>query len=472
MARRALGLGPLALAVLAFACAGLKRADEPADAGASDAGALEGVASPGDAASADTASRGASPPPDFACDEPWFTVTKRKPECAPRQVRLVEPTSPLDVKGISIARTPAGRVGIAYNAEQGADTGELHLAHFTPTAPSFAAPALIVRSTGFAFHDGYLTRLAASAPDTLALLSYDMDDGARAGDVHLRELVAAKEPLTDALVVTGVQAPTELGLGGDLAGNLYASVRIGTGQSAAKLAAYRRPAAGGVVALPDLTAGLVPASAPGIGAASIFVEASGQAHLLFQYNEPLIAPFQSMPRYHTLAGTVWTDRKTVDNNAGDGLSGFSPRIATFGTKKFAAYFFRKAQQPFPATAELRLATWEGATDTPQLEIVDQQLPSGDTLYPAYRVAMAVDRFGLVHLAIVRPGTQTTGSLEYRRQTRGPGGTTWLRDIVDGDIFSGLAQPLVDLVVDEVGRPHIAYVSGKDGLVRYATRFDR
>jgi len=37
----------------------------------------------------------------------------------------------------------------------------------------------------------------------------------------------------------------------------------------------------------------------------------------------------------------------------DGLAGFSPRIAVFGTKKYAAYFFRMAGQAVPVTADLR-----------------------------------------------------------------------------------------------------------------------
>jgi hypothetical protein len=113
-------------------------------------------------------------------------------------------------------------------------------------------------------------------------------------------------------------------------------------------------------------------------------------------------------------------------------------------------------------------------DTPQIEILQQQIPSSDPAEPAYRVAMAVDKFGLVHLAMVLPSTPPTrGTLDYVRQTRGADGTTkWLTDTVDDDVLTALTPAFVDMVVDENARPHIAYRSGKDGTVRYATRFDR
>jgi hypothetical protein len=196
-------------------------------------------------------------------------------------------------------------------------------------------------------------------------------------------------------------------------------------------------------------------------------------HLLYHFNDGTIAPQHSNPRYHTLAGAAWSDRKTVDNNVIDGISGFSPRIVAFGTKKYALYYFRKAAQQGVATADLRLATWSSSSDLPQVEILDQQIPATDVLYPDYRAAMAIDKFGLVHLAIARPSTLSGGYVEYRRQTRLPGGgTKWMSDIIDSQAFSPTSQVFIDIVVDDSARPHIAYRSAKDGKVRYATRFDR
>lgn len=90
--------------------------------------------------------------------------------------------------------------------------------------------------------------------------------------------------------------------------------------------------------------------------------------------------------------------------------------------------------------------------------------------------MQIDRFGLVHLLVVRPSDPRSGVLEYRRQVRttsSPSGETkWLSDIVDPDVLSETSAAQIALTVDDAGRPHIAYVSGKDLQVRYATRYDR
>lgn len=478
----ALRVVPVAVAFVVLACSGLKRADDPADAGEDEGGTSNEEASTGEDggagetdATTDASVADAGPvPTDFECNgDPWTKTAKTKNECAPRQVKVVAADAPADVTGVSIARTPAGRVGIVYNSEVFADEGQMHLAHFTPTTPTYAAPKIVKRATGLGFHDGYQTKIAASAPDTLAVLSFDSDD--TQGEVHLRKLVGGVEPLTDELAFAAVKMPTELGFASDAAGNVYATVRV-QGTTTAKIVSKQRSATGTLgftPLMPDLSPALVRGNAPGAGSASIFVDPGNQVHLLLHHNDA-ISPQHSNPRYHVLAGATWSDRKTVDNGIIDGLSGFSPRIAVFGARKYAAYYFRKAAQTTPPTADLRLATWTAAMDTPQIEILDQQIPSPDALFPAYRVAMAVDKFGLVHLAMLRPSpNNNVGVLEYRRQTPvAGGGTKWLVDIVDPDVLSELSSAFLDMVVDDKARPHIAYRSGKDGKVRYATRFDR
>lgn len=459
--------GALAAASLVAAgCTELKRADEPVDA------SVEGGVTPvEEAGTSDAAVVDAGPPPsDFECNgDPWTKPTKSKSECAPRRVFDVETTPVLLNVGISIARTPAGRVGISYNAEQGGETGELHLLHFVPSSPTFT-PTLVKRATAQYFHDGYMSRLAATAPDTLHVLTYDMDDAAQDGEIHLRKLVGGKEPLSDALVMTGVKRPTEIGFAVDGAETAWAAVRVATGATTAKLSARKKTKTGAVELLPDLDDGLLVKEAPGAGASWLHVDPAGQLHVLLHHNEVMQ---HSTPRYHTLSGTTWSYRKTIDNARIDGLSGYSPRVATFGNKKFAVFYFRKALQSNPVTADLRLATWESADEEPKIEILDQGIPSEVAMDPRYRVALSVDKFGLVHLAIVRPTGADNGYLEYRRQTAvDGGGTKWLSDIVDYDVLSAQSPCFVDLVVDENARPHIAYRSSFDNRVKYATRFDR
>jgi len=65
-----------------------------------------------------------------------------------------------------------------------------------------------------------------------------------------------------------------------------------------------------------------------------------------------------------------------------------------------------------------------------------------------------------------------------RQTQSSGGSiTWLTDTIDEnalgtDLTATAPNAFAAIVVDAAARPHIAYRSGKDGNVYYATRFDR
>ncbi len=475
MRARVFALGAIALV---FACSDLKRAEEAPPGSDVDGGddADAAVADDSGTTKSDGGTVDAGPPPtDFECgSDAWAKTTKAKKECEPRQVKIVDNDIAIDTPDVAIARTPSGRVGIAYYAPSTPDEGETHLIHFVPTSATFT-PAVIKRNIGPYSEAGHALRLGASGPDTLHLLSHDVID-TTSGDVVQLRLVAGKEPLTNAeLVASGVKRGTELGFAVDPTGNAVATVRIQTGTKdggapVAKLAAWRKTGNGAFTALPDVATGLLPAEAPRTGEASLFYDAGGQLSLLFHYCEVFA---HSQPRYHTLDGSSWSYRKTVDNAIVDGLSGYSPRVAVHNGKKYAAYFFRKALQTPPESADLRLASWGLATDTPTIEVLDQTIPSLDAQYPRYRVAMAVDVFGLVHLAIVRPTTAKTGYLEYRRQTRlDGGGVKWLSDIVDQDVLSESSDALVDMVVDDKGRPHIAYRSGVDLKVRYATRYDR
>lgn len=462
-----MGLGALG------ACGDLKRADDvdTGNDGGVDAATDDGGGSVD--ASLDAAPKDAGdPPPDFACigNDSWVKAAKARPECAPRQVKIIEAASIYDPTGVSIARTPAGRVGIVFNSEQNADEGELHFWYFKPTTPTYPAPVLIKRAPfTIGFHEGYLSKITASAPDTLGLLTFDCDDVI--GEVHYRKLVNGTPPLTDDVAFTGVKRPAEIAVASDPAGSVYAAARIANGATTARLSVRRKAGAAAFADLTpiDLATSLAPKEAPGIGASAMFIDPGSQVHLAYHYNS---GPSDSAPRYHLLAGTMWSDRKTVDNLVPDGLSGYGVRVVTYGTKKYAAYFHRRTGQGAFPTAELRLATWESLGETPTIEVIEQAIKSDAPLEPVYSLALAIDKYGLLHLATITGSSATLGTLEYRRQTRAGGVTKWVKDIVDGDVIAEFSPSFVDLVVDENARPHIAYISAKDGTVKYATRFDR
>ncbi len=418
-----------------------------------------------------------APRQDFACArDTWIKSAKTQPECAPRQVRRVDDEAATDATGVSIARTSTGRIGIVFNRELSDAEGELRLVHFVPNEPAFKTK-LEVRAAGFASHTGYKTRIAASEPDVLHVLSFDMDDVSQSGDLVMVRLAGGLSPLSEPeLIRGGIASPTEISLAVSPSGSTVVMARVaksGGADAGASLKAYVHSDTGAFSALADITQSLSPLNGPGVGASSLAWDGNGQLHLLYHHCE---FSNHSTPRYHTLGGSTWSYRKTIDNAIPLGFSGFNPRIVTYQSTKIAAFFFRKFQQGggVPGTAELRLATWKLDSDEPVIEVVDQAIPSTEPSDPRYRVAMAADRHGLIHLAIVRPSPNDEhGYLEYRRQTRDvSGGTKWLSDLVDDDVIASESGASVDLVVDSASRPHIAYISGVDHQVRYATRYDR
>jgi len=473
----------LIFAAVLTACTGLKSADIQPGNNSPDA-AAPGTNADGGGDDDDTSGIDASalippdagkPPDDFECEkDEWTKPTKSRAECDTRQVSVVETTATTDTVGISIARTPAGRVGISYNDELALEDGRFHLAHFIPKAPGFTKPEVIIRSSLNYFHDGFRSRLAATAPDTLQILTYDVSDIDLVGTLNETSLVNGKKPLTaPVLIAGGIKGGTEISYAVAPDGTAYALARVSTSDTKAKLITRRKEPSstwGDLADVPELGYGLLPKEAPAIGASSLFIDPSGQLHLLYHHNESMA---RSTPRYHLLAGGGWNMRKTVDNNAPDGFAGYNPRVVTFGTRKYALYFYRKV--PGDGTADLLLATWVDGLEKPGVEILDSGIAAPDAMYPRHVAAMAVDKYGLLHLAIVAPPSTSPNKapLEYRRQVRLPaGGTKWLNDIVAPEVLSEQSSAYVDLLVDENARPHIAYRNGADSKVYYATRFDR
>lgn len=457
-------------AALSLACTELRTAERE-DATPADAPAGNGDITPAQLVKPPEDATPKAAPADRACAEAWTVEVKTDTGCSPRQVRLVDPDIALDATSVSIARTPAGRVGIVYNAESSSTAGMMRLATLTPAAPGFAAPKLLVRTGGRYEHLGFATRIAASAPDTLHVLAHDIQDVDGIGDLRLFELAASATGFSPPeLVVPSVRRGAELGLAVDPSGTTFVSARVTSAANKTRVAAFRQVGSGAYEPLPDLASALFPQGVVAAGATSLHVDGSGRLHALYQTAE---FPGASNPRYHTFDGKEWSYRKTLDNQRLEGIAGYSPRIATFGNKKLAVYFFRRSGQPAgSATAELRLATWEGTDDEPEVQVLEAAIPAPDEKAPQYRVAMAVDGFGLVHLAFVSPGYEGESRLEYRRQVIVAGSKSWLTDVIDGDVLSETSDAFVDLVLDDGARPHIAYRSGKDLRVRYATRFDR
>jgi hypothetical protein len=396
-------------------------------------------------------------PIDFECSEPWTRGASRThAECLPRQVVVIE-SGVADPTSISVAHTAAGRVGISYEYPQGADVSELHLALFPgATLPSPSAAPITILSDGPMDRVGVRNALAASGTDDLYLAYLEVSSFGNAVN-YCR--VGACQPSSIEQVVGNFASSGELSITVDSTGKAtVAAFNPSTGI----LSSYQRTSTWS--AAKTIKSGIDTAAA-GAGQVRLVTDANDLPVAALHFT---MAVGQAQPRYSEFDGTFWSTPKTVDNAGVNGLFGFSIGVGLYSGMHYSAYF----GQSGAGVVDLRLASWRANSDVPDVSVVVQALPVADFANPLHRSAIAVDKWGLVHLAILEPQSPGGGVLEYRRQVVVGGATKWIADIID-DAAVGSGDPsLVDLVVDDSGRPHIAYFNQANGKVFYATRFDR
>lgn len=471
-------------AVLA-ACTGLKQADPPADVDASlpeeDASPVPTDASDAsskDASSADSAADATDSgtslpdsPPDTAC--PLATDAWTKPSksagCNDRRVVLLEgwtsSTAPLFAHSLSIARAKNGRVGVAVNGETGVEEGDLRIRTFAPTSPTFTSVQVKLAPLPFE-NVGAAVRMAAGNDDTFHLV-YQRDASEAGGALVYRKLPANN-------TLTAEQQFASLGHGTKLdiavspttSDVLVSYFTPPTPTVAGKIESVLRPDATQKFDPPLIAQGsFAKDGVVGSGEHVLRYDQSGGARIAFHLSQTFSS---ANPKFSELTGS-WRAPKTIDNPTLDGMAGYSLGLALFGQRKSAAYFYRKAGT---TTAELRIGTWTLESDPVDIDTRDLGLLSPDPTNPQYSLALGVDGLGLLHLAYTRPTSATKCSLVYARQTRKAGVVKWLEDGIAADLpCQDQTGVVLSMVVDEKGRPHVAYAVAGVGLL-YASRFDR
>lgn len=432
--------------------------DARADVMAPDLGGLDGSDGP-DLPAPD---QGPDPPADSPCGlDYWVKGTKSDPSCAPRHVQLVE-VGP-NVRQIAVSFS-AGQVGIAYGVDDGFEASSMHLVAFARGAASLPAAQVVTSVDVF----GSLARRVALAP-------------ASAGGFHLGYLeVTSQGSELDYAFWSGSSKPTPAErVSPDVAGK--GSVDLVEGSDGRVHVAYyedlarryglrSRPKGGGTWSAPIHFDSDVDSTVYRHGHVALVRHSGGGPAFAYHMGFKLT----SQPRFRRWDPiSALSSTKTIDNATAAGVVGGSIDLVVTADEQVAAYF---AVPSGAQTAELRLARWASFNDPPQITVLDQAIPLGDPS-PEYELAMAVDRWGLLHLAILSPSSITTpnvprGVLEYRRQIRVGGQTKWLTDIVDDQVMGDTGGAHVALFVEPDGRPHIAYVNSYRAEVRYATRTDR
>jgi hypothetical protein len=410
---------------------------------ASDGGIARGTDGGEDASSP------GEPPEDHVCGS-WA----ERPEgpCTNRRVYEVEKNA-LGSDGLAIERATDGHVTIAVSRETlFTDESKIDLARIDDAHPDKPD----IHSFG--------TDLRAYGPVSLAKWK----------DNHL--LLAYQNVTDQQIFVVEVTAEGPLGDGDLIASNVvskgYVSLATHAGTTAhiayfdpstnmlysrSKASSAGQWSARATIDGPFVTDGLV-----GAGQVSLVSDEDGNAHVGYHYAWDRAS---AKPAFKDWNGTTWGPRKTTSSLSGE--IGYSVAFGTFGVQRFAAYFG-------PTTAmgnrQLRFSSWQ-AGDTPSaFSVLDDNVSIPDALAPNTSVAMAVDRFGLVHLVVAIPNGGTT-DIFYERQDP-TNKTSWLTDLIDERPFKNGDPPTrVAITLDDHSRPHIAYYTGSDVTVRYAAIFD-
>ncbi len=482
---RGLAFVSITAAVLS-ACTGLKQADPPAGTDASvpeeDASTLppdgpdaskKDADSPKDAATDATDGGPSLPdsPADTACGlatDAW-AKTAKSAGCSDRKVFLLESwttdTLPFFARSVSIARAKNGRVGVAVNGETNVEEGSLRIRTFNPNMTGFGSTLVKIDPLPFE-NVGAAVRMAAGNDDTFHLV-YQRDTSQAGGPVVYRKL-PANNTFTAEQQLASVGHGTKLDIAVSPTNSdvVISYFTPPTPTVAGKIESVLRPDATQQFAPPIIVQGsFAKDGVIGSGEHVLRYDQTGGARIAFHLSQTFSS---ANPKFSELTGS-WRAPKTIDNPTLDGMAGYSLGLALFGQRKSAAYFYRKAGT---TTAELRIGTWTLENDPVDVDTRDLGLLAPDPTGPQYSLALGVDGLGLLHLAYTRPTSATKCSLVYARQTRKAGVVKWLEDGIAADLpCEDPAGVVLSMVVDDKGRPHIAYVVAAVGVL-YATRFDR
>lgn len=394
------------------------------------------------------------PPPDKDCGSKiWSAEKMTDATCAKRRTMVIAEGA--GVSGLSIERSLSGQVALAYSlgpavAETSASTS-VEILQFTD-------PKKVSKTSIGGDNDWFgEVKLAKWGDDHFLLAHHCLNRE----EISVVEIGSAGPVRVAETVASGLPSSTYLSLATNAAGNAH----IAWFDPAAKTLSARgkKGSTGAWSARAEIDRDFVIDGLAGSGQVSLVLDDQGTPHV--GYHRAVFS-VSSLPIYKTASGGKWGAQRWLDEGA-EGV-GYSIAFGIFGERRFAAYYAPGGQTALP-TRSLRFVTLKGVEQQSK-ELLSEEILVNDVLTPNTSVAMAVDAFGLVHLATAFPAADKI-EIRHVRQTRSDGQTTWLYDYVDQVPFAkGDSAPFVSIVVDEKSRPHIAY--HVNGVLHYATIYDQ
>lgn len=389
-------------------------------------------------------------PPDFACVRVIWAQGTDDPSCQARRVSTI--TKSIHAPGsLAIERTRSGRTVIAYPHPEGMEGGFVEVAQLTgPEKPTVTS----IGTEGMSTYQ--MLALARLGADNV-LLAYHW---ASAGTLSVVELGAKGAVRMAEDVVTNLSSSIYV----DLATDANGAAHVAYFDPATKTLASKtkKNAAASWSSRTEIDKGFVVDGPAGSGQVSLAVDDLGNSHVA--YNKATSQALSSAFYKAAVDGRWGSLPRTVEMG---GTTGYGITLGVFGEERFTAYY---APGTLDRYRQLHFASWSGTSPSSNI-ILDDSIRVDDPLTPNTAVAMAVDDFGWVHLVTAFPTGYDT-EIRYTRQALVDGKLRFITDTVDSlPVTEGVSPTLVAIVVDEKSRPHIAYHSGVDDTVHYATIYD-
>jgi|GEM_PF-6474271 len=419
-----------------------------------------------------------TPPIDFVCGDrdAWSLGARQSPACGVRRAQEVSKLSRdgISFRALAIGRSATGRIGLAWSEETGIDvsTSVLRTTSFVPGASAvagtmFTEPALYASSE--VDGPGYDGLAAVGAKDDSVYLAFPETQQGVSNTIFEGSISTSGQIIGVTSLATTVPRRTHVAIArntinDDRAISWY--VRPGNSGVDGRILVRIRESGTLGAALSVTGNDTSSADAPAAGAQGLAFDGNGALTVVYGTS----ATSGSFGRYSKRArGGNFATPTTLFGNFNDSShQGLFPSISARGTSAVMGAF--KIEATGNTAGQVKYSLFKFDTAASQTTAFPQSPDPiyGNSKYSTFDVSgrAQIDAGGLLHMVFAYHSVAGTCRVEYRRQSLLNGTPTWYEDTVHIASCAADEVPLVDFVLDDGRRPHIAYAFGN--AVGYAT----